>query len=629
MMHSRIQVFVFLLTLMVGAGPSGHPAVVQAAASSDAPGDVRAPARVLLGRPLDYWVSQTTGTTRAEDLNRIVEALSEAVRSEDPGTKVAAADALAVLGPGALPAVPALLEQLDHVQPWVREAAAGALGAVGKPALPALLETFEKNAAVRMRVAFLLGAMGPEAQEAVPVLATALEKESPVNRARLAGILNQIDPARFAGETSRHPLSEQVKLGPGDEAGPDTFPGAGEWPQFHGPGRDSLCRERGLLSEWSATGPKLLWSIKGLGRGLSSLSIAGGRIFTMGDRPVGDKKEAQFVTAYDLENHQPLWATRVGPAFETGPRCTPTVDGDFVYALGTEGDLLCLRAATGEVCWRKNLATDFGGKMMSGWKYSESPLVDGERLICTPGAADAMLVALDKRTGAAIWKAAVPKLGAKGADGAAYSSVVAGEIAGVRQYVQLVGRGVVGVEAATGRHLWGYNRVANNVANITTPVVRGSYVFATTAYNTGSALLKIQRDGDGFRAEEVYFLGPRDFANHHGGVVLVGAYLYGGHGTNLGEPTCVALATGEICWKGRSPARGSACVLYADGHLIFRYDRGDLVLVEASPEAFRVKGRFRPLTGAGPAWAHPVIHRGKLYLRHEDLLCCYDLRAYD
>jgi outer membrane protein assembly factor BamB len=109
----------------------------------------------------------------------------------------------------------------------------------------------------------------------------------------------------------------------------------------------------------------------------------------------------------------------------------------------------------------------------------------------------------------------------------------------------------------------------------------------------------------------------------------VGAYLYGGHGTNLGEPTCVALATGEICWKGRSPARGSACVLYADGHLIFRYDRGDLVLVEASPEAFRVKGRFRPLTGAGPAWAHPVIHRGKLYLRHEDLLCCYDVRAYD
>jgi outer membrane protein assembly factor BamB len=627
MMHSRIQVFVFLLTLMVSAGPSGHPAVVQAAASSDAPGDMPAPA--FLGEPLDYWVSQATGTTRAEDLNRIVEALSEAVRSEDPGTKVAAADALAVLGPDALPAVPALLDQLDHVQPWVREAAAGALGSVGRPALPALLETFEKNAAVRMRVAFLLGAMGPEAQEAVPVLAAALERESPVNQARLAGILNQIDPARFAGETSRHALAEVVKLGPGDETGIGTVYGAADWPQFHGPGRDSICRERGLLSEWPAGGPKLLWSIEGLGRGLSSLSITGGRIFTMGDRPIEGKQEAQFVVACDLENHRELWATRVGPAFETGPRCTPTVDGDFVYALGTEGDLLCLRAADGAVCWQKDLATDFGGKMMSGWKYSESPLVDGERLICTPGAADAMLVALDKRTGAAIWKAAVPKLGAKGADGAAYSSVVAGEIAGVRQYVQLVGRGVVGVEAATGRYLWGYNRVANNVANITTPVVRGNYVFATTAYNTGSALLEIQRDGDGFRAEEVYFLGPRDFANHHGGFVLVGEYLYGGHGTNLGDPTCVALATGKICWKGRAPARGSACVLYADGHLIFRYDRGDLVLVEASPEAFRVKGRFRPLTGAGPAWAHPVIHRGKLYLRHEDLLCCYDLRAYD
>ncbi len=637
MAHLQLQSLLLLSVLFVGSGLSGYPAVAPSAEASRPSADAKTQppsALSFLGQPLSYWLSQATGTERTESVDRIVDALSRAVGRDDLSTKVAAADALAALGPAALPAAPVLIAQLDHVQPWVREAAAGALASMGKAALPILIDTFKSNAAVRIRVAFLLGTMGSEAKEVTPVLAEAMEQESPVNRARLAGILNQIDPARYAGETSRYTVSERVTLSPASEADLDTTFSVADWPGFHGPRRDSICRERGLLKQWPKEGPKLLWSIKGLGRGLSSVSIAGGRIFAMGDRPAEGGKEAQFVLAYDLESHRELWATQVGAPFETGPRCTPTVDGDLLYALGTEGDLLCLRTATGAVVWRKNLATDFGGKMMSGWKYSESPLVDGERLICTPGAPDAMLVALDKRTGGTIWKSAVPKLGAKGADGAAYSSIVATRMDGVRQYVQLIGRGAVGVEAETGRFLWGYNRVANNVANITAPVVRGDYVFVTTAYNTGSALLEVKRavganPDSPFRAKEIYFLGPRDFANHHGGVVLVGEYLYGGHGSNLGDPTCVALATGKVCWKSRSPARGSACVLYADGHVIFRYDRGDVLLVEASPEEFRVKGRFLPPTGAGPAWAHPVIHKGKLYLRHDDLLCCYDGRAYD
>ena len=496
MTHSKMRLLFSLLALAAGFGIVRF--VVVGRAGGPAEGQTQAaPGPVFSGQPLSYWVSQATGTERSESLDRIVGALAEAVRGEDGSTKVTAADALSALGPGALPAAPALLAQMDHVQPWVREAAAGALAAMGKVALPVLIDTLRNNAAVRVRVAFLLGTMGAEAREAVPALVEVMEKETPVNRARLAGILNQIDPERFAGETSRHGASAGVKLGPGSEPGLGAATSA-DWPQFHGPGRDSICRERGLLSRWPEGGPRLLGSIKGLGRGLASVSIAGGRIFTMGDRPVEGGKEAQFVIACDLENHRPLWATRVGPAFETGPRCTPTVDGDLLYALGTEGDLVCLRAATGAVCWQKNLATDFGGRMMSGWKYSESPLVDGDRLICTPGAADAMLVALDKRTGNTIWKAAVPKLGDKGADGAAYSSVVVAEIAGLRQYVQLIGRGAVGVDAQTGRFLWGYHRVANNVANITAPVVRGNYVFVTTAYNTGSALLEIKRDGESF-----------------------------------------------------------------------------------------------------------------------------------
>jgi outer membrane protein assembly factor BamB len=189
-----------------------------------------------------------------------------------------------------------------------------------------------------------------------------------------------------------------------------------------------------------------------------------------------------------------------------------------------------------------------------------------------------------------------------------------------------LGRGVIGVEADTGRFLWGYNRIANGVANIPSPVVRGDYVFTTTSYQTGCALLHIQRDGDRFTAEEVYFLGPRDFENHHGGVILLGDYVYGGDGQNNGKPTCLKLATGEIMWKERGPAAGSAAIVYADGHLIFRYDRGPLALIEATPEELRIKGRFDPVKGSGPAWAHPVIHQGRLYLRHGDLLACYDLR---
>jgi outer membrane protein assembly factor BamB len=350
----------------------------------------------------------------------------------------------------------------------------------------------------------------------------------------------------------------------------------------------------------------------------------------MGDLAADGVDEGQFVLAYHLPTRKLLWATRIGPPHsDGGPRCTPTVDGDFVYAIGTESDVVCLQAKTGELQWKVNLAEKFDGKMMSIWKYSESPLIDGERLVCTPGGPEATMVALNKRTGATIWKCAAPEIGRDGADGAAYSSAVAATICHVPQYVQVYGRGVIGVEAETGKFLWGYNHVANNIANITTPVVRGNYVFATTAYSTGAVLLRIAGDGDDWEAQEVYFLKGRDFQNHHGGVVLLGEYIYGGHGPNKGDPACVELGTGEVKWRQRAPARGSASVVYADGNIIFRYDRGEVVLVEASPDSFKIKGRFTAPTAEGPAWAHPVVHGGKLYLRHANRLMCYDLRSFE
>ncbi len=408
--------------------------------------------------------------------------------------------------------------------------------------------------------------------------------------------------------------------------GPGSARETAEWHQFGGPDRNLVSNETGLLRSWPEGGPKLLWTIDGLGPGYSSVAIHGGRLFTMGDQSLDGGERSQYVFAYDLDTRQRLWAARVGPPHSDGPRSTPTVDGELLYALGTEGDLVCLETATGRERWRRSFPNDFGGRMMSVWKFSESPLVDGDRLVCTPGGDDAALVALDKRTGELIWKCAIPHLGDRGKDGAGYSSMVVAEIDGVRQYVQMLGRGVVGVEAETGRFLWGYNAIANSVANITTPVVRGNHVFATTSYKTGCALLHIRSEGDRFHADEVYFRGPQDFENHHGGVVLVGDHIYGGNGQNRGGPTCLDLLTGAIAWQPEPPARGSTGLLYADGLLVFRYDRGTVVLVAASPTEFQILSQFDPPAGEGPAWAHPALNDGRLYLRHGDFLLCYDLR---
>ena len=325
-------------------------------------------------------------------------------------------------------------------------------------------------------------------------------------------------------------------------------PTRGDWPRFRGSRSNGICTETGLIQGIPQDGLPLLWQRKGCGTGYSSVSIVDGIVYTMGDRPDGSEK-SQMVIAFDLATRKELWATRVGPPHRDGPRCTPTVDDGRVYALGTSADLVCLDAVTGHLLWKKNLQDDFGGKMMSGWRWSESPLVDGERLICTPGAKNAMLVALNKNSGQLIWKNAMPDIGDSGKDGAGYASATAAKIDGVRQYITIVGRGAIGVAADTGQFLWGYNAIANGVANISSPVVRGNHVFVTTSYKTGSALLKLTRDGDTFDVEEVYVLSPKQFENHHGGIVLIGDFLYGGDGQNNGTPVCLNWRTGEIQWK--------------------------------------------------------------------------------
>lgn len=382
-----------------------------------------------------------------------------------------------------------------------------------------------------------------------------------------------------------------------------------------------------MLRAWLAGGPNVTWQASGLGSGYSSVVVGLGRIYTMGRRDAD-----VIVTAFDEATHAVVWAQKIGTTSRT-PCSTPTLDGERLYALDPDGDLVCLDATTGASVWQRSFVDDFGGVMMSGRGYGESPLVDADKLICTPGGPEAALVALDKRTGGVLWKAKLPEIGPAGREGAGFSSVVVTEAAGIRQYVQLVGRGIVGVDARDGRFLWGYNAIANQTANIPTPIVYNDLVFSANGYTSGSVLLKLVPDAAAdpkrpeIKAETVYSLTAGQFQNHHGGVVRIGNYLYGGHGNNNGLPTCLELSTGRVVWKRRGAGTGSAAVVAADGMLYFRYQNGLVALIEATEHGYNLKGTFEIPGAGGDSWAHPVVANGRLYLREQESLWVHDLRA--
>ncbi len=406
---------------------------------------------------------------------------------------------------------------------------------------------------------------------------------------------------------------------------------ADDWPQWRGPDRDGKSAEVGLLQEWPEGGPALAWRTSGLGAGYSSVSIAGGKVFSMGDLADG-----QYVLALAADGDGLLWKTRVDGGHDDrrgGARSTPTVDGDRLFAVTTGGDVVCLDSATGEERWRRSLTKDFDGYLMKAmgsyeWRFSESPLVDGGRVIVTPGHIQALMVALDRNTGEELWRTAGRRLGPIGADGAGYASARVSQAAGTRQYVQLVGRGLISVEAETGELLWGYNRVASDIANIATPIIDGDRVFASTGYGTGAALVEIAKADAGLEAREVYFLEANTFQNHHGGMILHDGTIYSGTGHNKGLPIAVDMATGKVRWgPERNRGLDSAAIAYADGRIYFRYRDGRMILVEANPERYVERGTFMIPEVEKESWSHPAISDGKLYLREQDNLFCYDVTA--
>ncbi|WP_184194168.1 PQQ-binding-like beta-propeller repeat protein [Armatimonas rosea] len=388
---------------------------------------------------------------------------------------------------------------------------------------------------------------------------------------------------------------------------------AADWPQFRGPERTGLSKETGLLKAWPDGGPKLAWKATGLGESHTTVSIAKGKVFGMG--LVGEDEK---VWALDEKTGKQLWSVKIANKIELqarqggyGSRATPTVEGDFLYTIGVAGDVLCMKVSDGSIVWRKHLVTDFGGQVPV-WGYSESPLVDGNKLIVTPGGQSAM-VALNKTTGATIWKSPLRNR-------ASYSSAQTAIVNGQKQYIQFLATGVFGVSATDGAPVWNYTNPGGGEwrdINCSMPLYRDGMVFAATAYQKGGGLVK---PGAG-AAQEQYFL--REMQNHHGGMVLVGDYIYGTGNNSL---MCVEFKTGKIVWESRAPGKGS--ITYADGLLYVRNERGPVTLVEANPKEYVQRGQFeQPDRTREPAWAYPVVANGKLYIHDMDTLLCYDIKG--
>ena len=382
-----------------------------------------------------------------------------------------------------------------------------------------------------------------------------------------------------------------------------------DWPQWRGIHRDGISPETGLLESWPPGGPPLVWKTRGLGEGYSAFSIVDGRLYTQGQR--GDQ---EFVMAIDVNAGKTIWITQSGRAFReqrgNGPRGTPTIDGPRLYALSADGTLQCLEAASGKRLWGMNVVERFGGQVPP-WGISESPLVDGDRVIVTPGGSGAAVVALNKNDGAVLWKSQ--------SDSAAYSSPMAFDAGGSRQLVVFTADAAIGLNIATGEFQWRYQKVSNRTANIATPIIHDGHVFLSSDYGTGCALLRLTPGGRTVTASEVYF--NRDMRNHYSSSVLVGDYLYGFSSSVL---TAMKFLTGAVAWRDRSVGKGS--VTYADRHLYALSEDGVAGLIEATPAGYKEKSRFEISKGNFPTWTPPVIANGKLYLREQDNLYCYNIK---
>jgi outer membrane protein assembly factor BamB len=395
-----------------------------------------------------------------------------------------------------------------------------------------------------------------------------------------------------------------------------------DWPQWRGPNRDGKSLETGLLKSWPKGGPKLLWTFRDSGKGYSGPAVIGNRLFLLGSSADGSN---EIALAIDVLTGERIWQTEISRLYTNpygdGPRSTPTLDNGRVYVLTADGTLACLDAESGEKVWTKHLVRDFRGAV-PGWGYSESPLVDGDRLVVTPGGKNC-IVALDKNSGATL-------MTSRGlADPAQYASLIKTFIERVPIYCTMTRQGLVGILAQSGELAFRHEATANGTAVIPTPIAFRNYVFSTSGYGAGCGLVKLSVTGSTVEADEVY--ANKNMVNHHGGVVLVDRHLYGfsdGKGW-----ICQELTTGKLLWsERRALAKGS--ITFADDRIYcYSENDGTIVLAVPSPAGWKETGRFtipektNVPRNRGRIWTHPVVAGGKLFLRDQDLLFCYDVKG--
>jgi outer membrane protein assembly factor BamB len=404
---------------------------------------------------------------------------------------------------------------------------------------------------------------------------------------------------------------------------------AADWPQWNGPNRDGHSGETGLLKTWPEGGPKLLWTFKDGGSGFSAPAVVGGKIYLLGSR-----KGDEYVIALDAEGKE-LWATKIAPPFDfegnewtLGPNSTPAFDGGLLFALGSQGVVVCVDAATGAERWRKDLPRELAGEVnpitggKGGWGFHWSPLVDGDNLIVTPGGPKGLVAALNKKTGALLWQSA------EAPNQCTYASPIVVEVGGVRQYVVPKQSGAVGVDAKTGKVLWEYETGKKwpDIAAVT-PLFHDGEVFLT-AWLGGCDLVKIQHSGEGFSATQVY--AKNTLGTAHGGVVLSDGHLYASH--DLRAWRCLNFQTGEQQWEDLKTI-GVGSITVADGRMVVLSQNSNQVsLVEMNPTGMKVAGAFKlPAISklrrpSAKAWTHPVVADGKLFVREQEMLFCYQIK---
>jgi len=398
---------------------------------------------------------------------------------------------------------------------------------------------------------------------------------------------------------------------------------AQDWRQWRGENREGIVKQTSLNLDWTQKKPPLTWTFRQAGAGYSAPVVVGTTLYCQGAADGND-----FAFALDTKTGSLKWKQNLGPEYiqnddrGNGPRGSVTVDGDKLYLIRGGGQIHCLLAADGKMIWQKDFKNDFGGKLMSGWGFSESPLVDDNLVICTPGGSGGTLIALDKNTGSTVW------ICKEWTDDAGYSSPIVAVVNGTRQYIQQSNKGVAGVAAKDGKLLWRVEVEGYRTAVIPTPIYHDNMVYVTSGYTANCACIKLTGSGEEFVAETVY--ANKNLVNQHGGVVLVNGYVYGySEDRNW---VCQNLKTGEIVWKERNNevAKGSVLAVN-DRLLLFNEKGGRLTVVAASPDGWKEFGRMEiperseVQTRDNSVWTHPVIANGNLYLRDHDLLFCFDL----